>query len=101
MTYHYAQASLGISRFSALVLTGIGVLLTIAQAFLIISTRHHYSSDVIVALYVTPMLFYWFTYSFEKEDAQPDHERIAQAIQLHPSWLTSLNPPPIIAVNDQ
>jgi len=95
MTYRYAAASLGISQRAALGLTAVGVGLTLTQAVLILAARHHYTSDVVVALYVTPMLFYWWSYTVDPVDLQPDHERIAHAIVLRKEWWTAFNLFPI------
>jgi hypothetical protein len=93
MTMRYAQPSLGISPANARLLVGLTVVLTMVQSVLIIAARRHYTSDVLVALYVTPMLFYWHD-TFAPNDLEPDHVRIASAIRHHPEWWNALNPFP-------
>ena len=46
------------------------------QAILILAARHHYSVDVVVALYTVPLLWSWWGHAFP-HDLVPDDARIA------------------------
>ena len=46
------------------------------QAILILAARHHYSVDVVVALYTVPLLWSWWGHAFP-HDLAPDDARIA------------------------
>ncbi len=53
------------------------LILAVTQSILILAARHHYTSDVICAYYVTPMLWYWHNTYLSEEDVVPDWKRIA------------------------
>jgi hypothetical protein len=57
----------------------LGVTLTVMEFYMIIASRHHYTSDCIVAFYFTPTLWYSFEY-YNPHDQVPDRIHIARAI---------------------
>ena len=57
-------------------LCGLCVLLCAAQALLILAARHHYTVDVVVALYTVPLLWSWWGHTFPN-DLAPNDARIA------------------------
>jgi hypothetical protein len=59
------------------------VILTLAQYYLILAARHHYTVDIVVATYTTPLLWYWFTGA---DDIVPDENRIRAEILRERKW---------------
>ena len=57
-------------------LRGLCVLLCAVQALLILAARHHYTVDVVVALYTVPLLWSWWGHTFP-DDLAPNDARIA------------------------
>lgn len=60
-------------------------LLTLAQAFVLVAARRHYTVDVLVALYVAPM--HWLLFEVIRPDATPPRSEapaVAHAASSHP-----------------
>jgi hypothetical protein len=62
----------------------LGAALAAGQVLLIVAARHHYSVDVVVALYTTPML--WYAMRDVTLDLDPDLEEIARDVQREAGW---------------
>jgi hypothetical protein len=65
-------------------LCSIAIGLTICQILLILAARHHYTVDVVVALYVTPML--WHAFDSRFKDLQPDPGAIERELARESTW---------------
>ena len=52
------------------------MLLCAVQALLILAARHHYTVDVVVALYTVPLLWSWWGHTFPT-DLAPNDARVA------------------------
>ena len=52
------------------------MLLCAAQCLLILAARHHYTVDVVVALYTVPLLWSWWSRTFP-DDLAPNDARVA------------------------
>ena len=79
ITNRYVRNAMGWSDQGRKMYLSIGILLTIWEVVMIISARHHYTSDCIVALYFTPTLWYCFEY-YNPHDQIPDRVHIARGI---------------------
>ena len=55
-----------------------GVLLVMLEGLLIVMARHHYTADVVVATYVTPLM--WYSYHLYITDAKPDVAAVADRV---------------------
>jgi len=77
---HYGRQCFQVSKCVHLFIVTIALLLCIAQSCVILMARHHYTSDIIVAAYVTPLLWYFYNNAIHKEDMKPNHERIAKRL---------------------
>jgi hypothetical protein len=75
MIGHYGDAVLVkngyISRFTFQCVIIFLIMMIIAQGFLIISMRNHYSSDVVVSCYITPLLWNFYVGYVYPDDAVP------------------------------
>eukprot|EP01063_Lacrimia_lanifica_P039219 TRINITY_DN8567_c0_g1_i1.p1 TRINITY_DN8567_c0_g1~~TRINITY_DN8567_c0_g1_i1.p1 ORF type:complete len:337 (+),score=110.27 TRINITY_DN8567_c0_g1_i1:69-1079(+) len=68
--HRYAAAALQLGKGAERALTLVCVAAAVAQTLVIVSARHHYSIDCVVAWYVTPLL--WHSYNAEMpEDFEP------------------------------
>jgi hypothetical protein len=67
-----------------IVLTSFAIGLAVTQIFLILSSRHHYTVDVVVALYTTPML--WHFFDSKMIDLQPDAGAIETELARESTW---------------
>ena len=65
-------------------LCSIAIGLTICQIVLILAARHHYTVDVVVALYTTPML--WHAFHTRMKDLQPDAGAIETELARESTW---------------
>ena len=74
----YAPQLWELSRAAWIAWSACGVALVFLEAVLIIMARHHYTADVVVALYVTPLL--WYSYHLYVKDALPNWRNIADNI---------------------
>lgn len=59
------------------------VLVIIWQIHNIIAARNHYTVDIIIALYLIPLLWYFYINEIQKEDAIVDYDEIAK---MRLSW---------------
>lgn len=59
--YRYLPQHINMKPISKLILAGLLVIAIIIQSILIIMARHHYTMDIIIALYVIPLI--WHSYS--------------------------------------
>lgn len=87
----YAYQATGSRRMQRAILV-LGTLLTICEFVAVISARHHYTSDCVVALYVTPMMWFCFEH-FNPDDLQPDVDHIVDVILSRfeePEYLASI-----------
>ena len=75
----YQTKAFGWSKRASECYIAFGVILTIWEVTMIISARHHYTSDCVVALYFTPTWWFCFEY-FNPHDLTPDREHIATII---------------------
>jgi len=80
MIHRYGQKCWVISRTQHRVVLAIVSLLCVAQSCVILMARHHYTSDIVVAFYVTPLLWYFYNNEIDKTDRTPNHERIAAQV---------------------
>jgi hypothetical protein len=46
-------------------------LMVVIQGITIIMARNHYTMDVVIASYVTPLLWHWYITALEPEDMKP------------------------------
>lgn len=74
--FRYGQPLWRTSARATNALRGVCVLLCAAQALLILAARHHYTVDVVVALYTVPLLWSWWGHTFP-DDLAPNDARIA------------------------
>jgi hypothetical protein len=65
-------------------LTGFAIGVSIVQILLILGARHHYTVDIVVALYTTPMLWHFFDSRFR--DAVPDLGAIETELARESTW---------------
>jgi len=70
--------------FLDILLTGSAIGLGIAQILLILASRHHYTVDIVIALYTTPMLWHFFDMRFK--DLQPDAGAIETELARESTW---------------
>ena len=83
--HEYAPRTMGpmVGRF----ILACCVVLTFTEAVTIIGARHHYTSDVVVAVYVTPLV--WMQYLAWHPDLEPDHDAVEAMIQEGRVWCLS------------
>lgn len=74
--FRYGQPIWRTSTRATNALRALCVLLCAAQALLILAARHHYTVDVVVALYTVPLLWSWWGHTFP-DDLAPKDARIA------------------------
>jgi hypothetical protein len=79
----YGEAAFWIARRHNMVLVAVCLALCVAQSYLILAARHHYTSDVVVAWYVTPLLWYYFNTAVYPRDLKPDIVAIAHHVLQH------------------
>ena len=89
--YRYGAHSWGCHNFGKfhMVLLGLSTLLAMAQVVTILMSRHHYSVDIVVALYTTPLLWIVYNDRFHPEDMQVDFEQLKLEIERNqdlPYW---------------
>ena len=60
VVHRYLPQQLKMSGQARKVLKFILILLVVAQCLLIITARHHYSLDVVVSLYVMPLIWHFY-----------------------------------------
>jgi len=58
-------------RFVRIVFRPLVWLMVVMQGIGIIMARNHYTMDVVVASYTTPLLWYWYITYLEPEDMKP------------------------------
>eukprot|EP01062_Namystynia_karyoxenos_P073751 TRINITY_DN70573_c0_g1_i1.p1 TRINITY_DN70573_c0_g1~~TRINITY_DN70573_c0_g1_i1.p1 ORF type:complete len:399 (+),score=127.31 TRINITY_DN70573_c0_g1_i1:76-1197(+) len=75
----YGAAAFELQRTAHRCLVGFLFLAAIAQTYMILGARHHYTVDVVCAWYVTPML--WHVHNSEAPaDVEPDVAAIARRV---------------------
>ncbi len=88
----YAEAAFWISRGQRLAVVCVALGLCVIESYLIIASRHHYTSDVVVAWYLSPLLWYYHSTALSVRDMKPDLEAIAREV------LKKEQPAPTISV---
>lgn len=68
----YGQRCFALSSTGGAVLRGVTYLLVSSQAFIIVSARNHYTVDVVVASYTTPLLWYFYCNALHPSDLEPE-----------------------------
>ncbi len=63
----YLPCQLGLQPSEAFVLRALLLALVLLQSLLIIMARHHYTIDVVVALYVMPLIWHWYSTTFPRD----------------------------------
>lgn len=68
----YGQRCFALSPTGGAVLRGVTYLLVSSQAFIIVAARNHYTVDVVVASYTTPLLWYFYCNALYTSDLEPE-----------------------------
>eukprot|EP00756_Hemistasia_phaeocysticola_P066913 Hpha_TRINITY_DN9586_c0_g1::TRINITY_DN9586_c0_g1_i2::g.115019::m.115019 len=77
----YGQVCWGITAKQHKILVGIMFIPALAQTCMILAARHHYSVDIVIAWYTTPLLWNFHnTVLMPGPDFEPDQEKIAKAV---------------------
>jgi hypothetical protein len=82
MCYRYGNDCLANPKW-AKILFYFAILLTTIEFVMILAARHHYTSDLIVSIYVTPLMWYSYNTIWEPFDLEPDHLDIERMIEIH------------------
>ena len=83
---HYGPLMWRFERYSKIHLTLIctAVFLGILQSILILASRHHYTVDIVIAVYTAPMLWHYFLrYDM---DVSPDLGKIESELARESTW---------------
>ncbi|CAK9021768.1 Phosphatidylinositol:ceramide inositolphosphotransferase 2 (Inositol-phosphorylceramide synthase 2) (AtIPCS2) (IPC synthase 2) (Protein ENHANCING RPW8-MEDIATED HR-LIKE CELL DEATH 1) (Sphingolipid synthase 2), partial [Durusdinium trenchii] len=80
VVHEYSEAALWISKKQANLLTLLCVVLCLVESVLILAARHHYTSDLVVAFYTTPLLWSSYSRHLHPADLKPDIVGIARQI---------------------
>ena len=62
------------------VIVAVALVLSLIETILIISARHHYTADVVVAWYLTPLLVFFYNNKIHPLDLTPNRRSIALKI---------------------
>eukprot|EP01065_Artemidia_motanka_P025747 TRINITY_DN30712_c0_g1_i1.p1 TRINITY_DN30712_c0_g1~~TRINITY_DN30712_c0_g1_i1.p1 ORF type:complete len:365 (+),score=36.45 TRINITY_DN30712_c0_g1_i1:50-1144(+) len=84
----YGDGAWGLERLGIghKLLLCLGLAFVIAQACMILAARHHYSVDVVVASYTTPLLWHFHGTVLLKEDMEVDVIRLRRQLELERTW---------------
>ncbi|GBG30559.1 Phosphatidylcholine:ceramide cholinephosphotransferase 3 [Hondaea fermentalgiana] len=78
--FHYGESAFWISPKRNRIIGAALLVLCVLETFLILASRHHYTSDLVVAWYITPLLWYYHSTKLHPRDARPDLDAIAYRV---------------------
>jgi len=89
----YGQRCWGISSKCHKIMIGLTFIPALAQTIMILAARHHYSVDIIIAWYTTPLLWNFYnTVICPEPDFEPDQEKIAEYVMGKRTFLGAAPP---------
>eukprot|EP01062_Namystynia_karyoxenos_P079931 TRINITY_DN8526_c0_g1_i1.p1 TRINITY_DN8526_c0_g1~~TRINITY_DN8526_c0_g1_i1.p1 ORF type:complete len:417 (+),score=135.90 TRINITY_DN8526_c0_g1_i1:94-1251(+) len=84
----YGAGAWGVERLGRahVGILALGMAITIVQACMILAARHHYTVDVVVATYTTPLLWHFHNTTVLPSDFEPDLDAVHAQVEKEAGW---------------